>query len=651
MAYATSIKILILFLSVSILVGCGDGDNTGSTRLPPGAAPPSPIDLEKFPPKESVNGLNIYYPDVFFQNQTASFAVTTTEATALKNIQWQQRSGPPLTFLAAHTQVIGFDVPEAGDYQLELLAITTSNQQINRTFSFRAKASDKDNTSIRLDHAAVEQAKVSLRVDTQNRATRSVRWEQLSGPAVNDIQTQDELIFFNAPNVEQDSIIQFQATVNFADGSSATDTSLVLVKDTAINPDGFFPGATDKVVTTDVFPYIKDGPYSDILVDCIYNNQLERSCSFQTLPLIGTEYTSPTIEQVLSRLVVSHQWLGNRFKQFLEESATSEDMLKLLRATTAIVISYDIRPSFYWTATGAIYLDAQNFWVEPEERDTLNEQPDFRSNFGRDLRFIIPWRYVKDNGYYFALSSDYPVEQRNSKGFNHFEADITWLMYHELAHANDFFPPSSWGQLDPTSSPLEHYNQTPAASDSFASTFPLISSDMHSLAQVSFLGAEATASQKSITAQEVESYFTPDSAPAYYSYSTIREDYATLFERFMMLYRLNVNADDAIISTENNEALNVTWGQRDRVNHPSLQLRVKEVVNNIFPELDVEAIQATLPSPILMTPNVDWFSNIQLSASDSNNASAKNILVRPQSIEDYWQSYKHGPDQLDLPNQ
>ena len=113
-------------------------------------------------------------------------------------------------------------------------------------------------------------------------------------------------------------------------------------------------------------------------------------------------------------------------------------MLKLLRATNAIVISYDIRPSFYWVATGAIYLDANNFWRTPQERDTLNTRPDYRSGFGSELDFTTSWRYVKNGAYYFPNISTANVADRLPRDVSDVEAALSYLLYHELAHAMTF---------------------------------------------------------------------------------------------------------------------------------------------------------------------------------------------------------------------
>ena len=68
------------------------------------------------------------------------------------------------------------------------------------------------------------------------------------------------------------------------------------------------------------------------------------------------------------------------------------------------------------------------------------------------------------------------------------------------------------------------------------------------------------------------------------------------------------------------------------------------MVEQILPELNVSEIQASLPEPILMTPQVDWFTNVDLSVTGTSKsqdqAKRKKILSNP---DDYWQIYRHGP--------
>lgn len=617
-----------------LLSACGGGSKN-SEPASPTPSPTTPA-LGQIEPLLTTQYVNFYTQQELNVNQPVSLIASAALGSRIVNSSWRQLSGPSVSSLSDHTQVFSFEPATVGEYQFEYSASNNLGQNISETITVDIAQSPLPIAQVRLDHAAVETAKVSLRADgVQGSVVSNVSWEQVAGPKVENYTEVSPFIFFNAPAVDQDTIVAFEATVTYQDGSSGKDISYVLIMDVNINNDGYFPRFSGQIVSTDVKPYLTDSPYSAGLNDCIYNNEIDVSCFFRVLPLIGQQSESPEIDDILNRLLVSHPWMGDRFKQYLQQSVAAPDMLKLLRATNAIVISYDIRPSFYWTATGAIYLDANNFWMTPEERDTLNDQPDFRSGFSNELQFRIPWRYVKDNRSYLS-SNQYPIADRLSRDFSDLEASVTWLMYHELGHANDFFPPTSWSKLSDNSSPLQYFNDNEANSLQFSLSFPLNSAEMTNLAQVSFAGEDATSQQKALSASDVVGLFEPDNAPAYYSYSTIREDYATLFERFMMAYRMGVSADVAV--TNDDSELIVSWGQRDRISELNIRPRVTAVVDQILPELDVESLQLNLPAPKLMQVGSSWFENLDLGEQGVKKAAkGKHHAERDET----WMNYQH----------
>ena len=600
-----------MLLGLSACGGGGGGGN-GSTTAPPSTpTPPTPAPSpDAVTPILSENGLLVFGQLSAQVGEAVGFALRSDDGTAVRSINWST-TNTTVNILAPHTQAIGFDVSDVGQIPLTANVTLANNQQHTLNFTLDVVAPSAPDVDIRLDHAATEGGRVSLRVDSsETSAISNVVWQQISGPTPTNIRFgsdsndgPQQSLFFDAPRVSRDEVIVYEAEVTFEDGSTGSDLSFLMVKDSNINDEGFFPSAANNIVTADMMPYNADSPYARALQECVYNNVIEQTCSFGRLPLIGQVTANPTIDDILDRTLVSHQWMGDRFKAFLETSATSEDMLQLLGATTAIVISYDVRPSFYWVATGAIYLDGNNFWQTPEERDTLNTAPDFRSNFGNDLQFGIFWRYVRDNVYYFPQRG-LTAASRQSRTSAQTEAALAWLMYHELAHANDFFDYTKWASLSDADNPLSNFRSNAPRSDEMTALYPLQSQELDGLAQVAFGGTDATAVQRAYTADDAASFFVTDQAPAFYSYFTEREDYATLFERFMMLHRLGVSADVGVIADGTDI---VTWGQRDRISDPLLDARTAFTVRNILPSINLNTAQAALPAPEQLTPGRSWF--------------------------------------------
>lgn len=420
----------LLPVSLLALYGCGGSSDDN--------VPVVPISL-------SINGVT----EVTL-GDSVDFTVAASSGSSITSVKWQVTGGSGLsnttTPLAAHTQAIGFDPATPGDYQISVFATYSNGEVHDDTTTLTVLDGGPKEAVLRIGHETSEGGNVSLRVDNNSlKGITSINWRQVSGTTVPSF-TYDEgsyshHIYFQAPRVSVDDVIEIEATLAFDDGSTDSDIVQVLVKNIDIDRNAYFvddSGTIPQTVSSHMQPYHADSPYADALSDCVYNNTLSESCRFSTLPLIGQQTESPTIDDILDRTYVSHPWMGDAFKDFLETSDTASDLLSMLRATTAVVIAYDIRPSFYWAVTGAIYLDANNFWRSPEERDTLNTQPDYRSNFGNDLDFSIYWRYTRNNEYFYPQPG-LAASDRRTRTREGVEAALSWLMYHELAHANDFF--------------------------------------------------------------------------------------------------------------------------------------------------------------------------------------------------------------------
>lgn len=538
---------------------------------------------------------------------------------SVSQINWEQTAGEPVLLLAKNSKVVSFTPTLAGDYTFSV------NFMLNDEFEQTLKKSitvsgDYHKLTTRLSHEALAGNKVSFRSqlpDTIN--TSTIQWRQIEGPTVTltSESTDGELtLFFDAPQVELDTIISFEASATDPDTNTMyRDQVAVLVEPAAeISSNAYF---SDRKAS--VFVYNSTSPYADVLINCVYSNTLTSSCTLVQTPLLAKEVNnSPmasSIESIMDRVVVSHQWMGDRFKDFLTNDDTNNDIKNLLRATTAIIISYDVRPSFYWAATGAIYLDAENFWLTPQERDTINEAPDYRADFGNDLQFVMPWRYVKDNAY---ASKSYSKSERVNRTAEDALFRLTSLMYHELAHANDFFPSYEWYVHNSSQRVLDAATSTTFESDELAVTFPLNNQEMRGLAQVSFAGEAATQAQKNYLPTDIETFFSPEGASDFYAYSSLREDYAMLFEELMMQNRFDVIRDVAITNQPVGESISaadysVTWGQRGRIGDDKLRDRVLFSASRVLPEFDSQAAMVLVAKPIEMIEGSNWLENLTIS--------------------------------------
>jgi len=602
-----SFSVLSLSL-LFILSSCGGGGSSKTTTVtPPTSEPPGEvIQIESEVSLGQSTELILYAPD-----------------SDISNILWRQTAGADLEFYAKDSKVIGFTPAESGSYGLEVdytIDGSTTNT-ISHTFTVDDNQSQ---LSVRLGHAVVEGNAVSLVSYATNDSESneidksSWRWTQTKGPSVvfSELSTNGQVaVFFDAPNVDEDTVLKF-ALAGEIEGEGHTDEIAILVENSTISVPLDDAPFTNRVAN--VFLYNPNSPAGEQLINCVYSNNTKYDdCNFGQSPLIAQVTTSPTVDDIMNRVIVSHQWMGDQFKKFLENYDTNDDFKNLLRATTAVVISYDIRPSFYSPTLGAIYLDPDDLWETPAQRDTINQAPDYRADFGAELQFEMPWRYVKDNAYAYY---SYPLRYRLSRSLDDSKYSFASLLYHELAHANDFFPSTRWLTYSNSTTVydavVEVYNANQILSDYLQDNYPLDAlyasggqNELTRLAQVRFQDPSlVTQQQIEYTMTDVANMFKTEGAPQFYSYSSTREDLAILFDGFMMFARYGVSRDVAVSDQQYSD---IVWGQRGRIGESWIKPRVSFVATRVLPEFTSAAtVVQNLSSPTALQDSKSWRESV-----------------------------------------
>ena len=544
--------------------------------------------------------------------------------------RWQQIDGPNIALVSQNSPVLAFDTPTAGGYRFSL-HVTGSNLDVTGEIGINVDPASTGVLNVRQDHQVVEGNNVSLRLGQQSElSAANISWCVASGPDLMVDVSDPFRPLFTAPTVTQDTITRLKVNAN-VNGNQLSDDVFVLTTSAPAISSPYFDTPVART-----HAYRPDSPYANVLANCVYSNQLNDSCTINTLPLIGQTSSDLNHETILNRVLVSHDWMGDNFAAFLAQMDPNSDFARLLQSVTAVVISYDVRPSFYWVVTGAIYLDPNDLWLTPSQRDTINEAPDYRSNFGNDLNFVMPWRYVKDNQY---ASLGVPITVRANRTLAQINPDLASLLYHELAHANDFFPRSVHATLTGPRL-LDDYSRRNAnkslISDQVSKTYPLTSTEMMGLANVSFLGAAASNVQKTYQASDVSTFFSTDIASDFYAYSSTREDTAMLFEEAMMSYRYQILRDVAVTNKPailTADSLIIDWGQRGRIAQDSLENRAALVIDEMLPELNGISLIESLPEPINMVQGQSWRQTLAISPANTqlkgqSNAAAINAESR-----------------------
>lgn len=630
---SSCLRALLVVSSIAALGACGGGGGGGGTPVP---VPPSSSRCDAVATFTVADAAAV-------AGKTAG-AVVGSCGLSFSHVSWTQTGGPPVSLMSARSPAISFDAPSAGTYSF---AVSYQRPGLNRTETLSVNVAapttaPASTVTLRADQAVRKGGKASIRAWPSIAAgdsLQSLSWTQLEGPTVTLDTSDSRRAIFTAPDVSSDTLLRFRVTLRTAGGVSDSDEVMVLVENVAPAPAD--PNNSGSHVFSDlhvsrVYPYKTFGAFAASLVRCTYDPALQFSgagknlCSLSDLPFLHqtTNGAVPTVAQIMDRVAVSHDWMGEVFEQFLNSPAASDDLKRLFNGVTAIVIGAHVRPSFYYALTGAIYLDADNFWLTAAQRDVIDEAPDFRSDFGRDLQFSAPWRYAFNNQNIFV---NFDPASRIGRDLSYLLNEAGWLLYHELGHASDFMPPAARVNLNPGISAWDsiapRFSASQLPSDALTAAAPLQSAEMRALARVMFLDGPAANAGTLVngipygtltgyTAQQVGAFFAADRASDTYNYSTSREDAAMLFEEFMLArnhgFRRDVAITDKIGPSTSSNNLIVRWGQRGRVGESQVRPRVQQIVQALAPwvlQADPNAV-ANLPAPIAMRAGDSWAANL-----------------------------------------
>ena len=369
-----------------------------------------------------------------------------------------------------------------------------------------------------------------------------------------------------------------------------------------------------------VRPYVSVSTYESILKHCAMASE-GQSCTLEDLPVIGMETSAPTVEDVMSRVVVSHAWMGARLEQVLNEMPN--DLLLLFGSITVVVVDDDIRPSYYNPGTAAIYLDPDHLWLTLEEEATISDKEDFRGEYIRQMSYRPVWRYV--NG---------PAGTRDTvRSVEDLVVDTAQLLFHELAHATDIFPPDSFLDVDRTQrvEDVTWSLQSQFPSTRLMSLYKLESQVMFDLAGILYGGENATTAYRALSAAEVGSHFAPDGANDDYNYYSQYEDVAMLFEEAMMKFHFNMDRDVGFTTAANSyycEDYILGWGMRNRLGVEKVKTRAQWVVEQLLPNSDYSLFFDTFPEPSDLQTGVSWCDSDVSSAIVSEKSFATGANAR-----------------------
>jgi len=395
-------------------------------------------------------------------------------------------------------------------------------------------------------------------------------------------------------------------------GDSTRITTLPASSVSGSNDPGYGYNGVELINTEDNYAARQYSPYASVLKECVLANTGADSCAVSKLPFLGDGNVTPTIDQIMDRTVVSHNWMAMRFEEVLR--AAPETLLHMFSSTTIVQISSKVRPSYYSRDTGAIHLDPNFLWTTVAEKLTIDTAPDYRTGFGNDLQFRF-YATLRDAAGerlipYFSLLDD------SVRTVEDIKLSTNSLLFHELTHAVDYMPLNKLSSIDQSLSASEAIAATrdDRLSKRLRAIEPLNSEALYNIAQVRWRGREATPEQIATTPMDAGTSMSTDGAAVLYGYLTQYEDLAELVTTVMMGFHYdaytNVGFVQKPVDTDNYtcDDLTVGWGQRNRLADPLVRNRARlatELVVKMTPELRAY-LDNELGNVELMDTSLSW---------------------------------------------
>lgn len=198
------------------------------------------------------------------------------------------------------------------------------------------------------------------------------------------------------------------------------------------------------------------------------------------------------------------------------------------------------------------------------------------------------------------------------------------LLYHELAHANTFLPPSTHTSINPQHKVYEAADafRELNASVLLETSLPLQSQLMKDLAYVTFRGEAATLEQATLTGLQVGTALASDRANDDYAYvpysdDIFYEDVAMLLEELMSKYHFDIDREIAYTNAASSifcKDYLIQWGQTGRIGDVNVKEAARIAVNNLIPEADLDTFIDNLALPQQTTSGIDWCGPLDLEA-------------------------------------
>ena len=335
-----------------------------------------------------------------------------------------------------------------------------------------------------------------------------------------------------------------------------------------------------------------DSIYSQKLLNCSFPDTEEKSCIVKDLPLLGMNAQKISVNDILNRTLVTHQFLGEKFKQVLLK--IPPDTLALFGAVNGIVISSEVTTNAYWARSGFIYLSARLFCRSKDECQTLSKENDSQK---------LPVKFVNDYVHNQKSIWDESIQDDQILLYK-----VAATLFHELAHANDYFEPSYVRSndfaIEKSYDELTFERMTVRQMVSLRIPARPKSTRLENLANIIYKNKEMTADDLSLSPQSIADEFLAENTNDLYSHINHEEDMARLVEEALMLTYFNIPR--LIVFTDKSNS--IVYAEKRRVARPNLRTRVLFAIEKSFSKPVADKVKEKLEDmkPVVFPANSTW---------------------------------------------
>ena len=335
---------------------------------------------------------------------------------------------------------------------------------------------------------------------------------------------------------------------------------------------------------------VANGPYKSSLLRCAQVSA-QSPCTLGELPMIGQATTDPTVQDIMNRVVITHDWAGVRFEQILQRLPSQT--LRLFKPVTLVYIGSENEYTQYSYDLGSLRIKIDDLWINETERKAVysssnapatNAPASASADNGLQFEPRIRWMLGAENVYDGFATVDRQYQQ--------ITIAVGMAIYEFLAYPNNFARADSYGLMVASQYPNDIFNldnSVPVSQELYLDqNLTFDSSYLYSLANVHFNGEELGPGQDSFTAQGAGAEIGAQGKPSFYSFQSQLFDTVTLFILAMAKMNHNVYLDVAMVEKPLGPRVlgcddyKIGWGVRNRIAAPKVSARARFVVEQFI---------------------------------------------------------------------